>query len=118
MSGVECALLRAVHPAESVHEWECSAVVTLFSDPCQHARPSRRAPVSCALANNLAFDRMKYEAVKAFRKKLRANEPLAGLWVTLEAPSITEAAVAFGLDYVVVDAEHGHLDWGIVAGMV
>jgi 2-keto-3-deoxy-L-rhamnonate aldolase RhmA len=61
---------------------------------------------------------MKYEAVKAFRKKLRANEPLAGLWVTLEAPSITEAAVAFGLDYVVVDAEHGHFDWGIVAGRV
>ena len=34
--------------------------------------------------------------------------------MTLEAPSITEAAVAFGLDYVVVDAEHGHLDWGVV----
>lgn len=99
---------------------------------------------------------MKFEAVKAFRAKLRANEPVAGLWVTLEcvatllqldyrathartlfsymylhvrhyeyltaagagrparAPSITEAAVAFGLDYVVIDAEHGHLDWGVV----
>ena len=61
---------------------------------------------------------MKFEAIKAFRAKLVANEPLAGLWVTLEAPSVTEAAVAFGLDYVVVDAEHGHFDWGAVAGMV
>lgn len=57
---------------------------------------------------------MKFEAVQTFRAKLRANEPVAGLWVTLETPSVTEAAVAFGLDYVVVDAEHGHFDWGIV----
>ena len=57
---------------------------------------------------------MKFEAVRAFRAKLRAGEPVAGLWVTLESPSITEAAVAFGLDYVVIDAEHGHLDWGVV----
>jgi 2-keto-3-deoxy-L-rhamnonate aldolase RhmA len=34
-----------------------------------------------------------------------------GLWVTLESPSLTEIAVALGLDWVVIDAEHGHLDW-------
>jgi len=34
-----------------------------------------------------------------------------GLWVTLESGSITEIAVALDLDFVVVDAEHGHLDW-------
>jgi len=33
------------------------------------------------------------------------------MWASLEAGSITEIAVALGLDYVVVDAEHGHLDW-------
>src|SRR4029078_11596761 len=37
--------------------------------------------------------------------------PVFGLWVTLESPSITEIAVALGLDWVVIDAEHGHLDW-------
>ena len=37
--------------------------------------------------------------------------PVFGLWVTLESPSITEMAVALGLDWVVIDAEHGHLDW-------
>jgi 2-keto-3-deoxy-L-rhamnonate aldolase RhmA len=31
--------------------------------------------------------------------------------VTLESASITEMAVALGLDWVVIDAEHGHLDW-------
>lgn len=33
------------------------------------------------------------------------------MWVTLESASITEIAVASGLDWIVVDAEHGHLDW-------
>ena len=31
--------------------------------------------------------------------------------MTLESASITEIAVALGLDWVVIDAEHGHLDW-------
>lgn len=54
---------------------------------------------------------MKTAAIRALRKKLSADEPVFGLWITLEAPSITEMAVALGLDWVVVDAEHGHLDW-------
>src|SRR5919204_2406897 len=54
---------------------------------------------------------MKAPAVRALRQQLAADQPTYGLWVTLEAPSITEMAVALGLDWVVVDAEHGHLDW-------
>lgn len=54
---------------------------------------------------------MKTAALRAFRKKLAENLPVYGLWVTLEAPSVTEIAVAMGLDWVVIDAEHGHLDW-------
>lgn len=57
---------------------------------------------------------MKRAAIKKFRKKISGNEPVYGLWVTLESGSITEIAVALGLDFVVVDAEHGHLDWGDV----
>ncbi len=45
------------------------------------------------------------------KKKLAARKPTCGLWVTLEAPSITEIAVTLGLDWVVIDAEHGHLDF-------
>jgi 2-keto-3-deoxy-L-rhamnonate aldolase RhmA/quercetin dioxygenase-like cupin family protein len=55
---------------------------------------------------------MKTPALKAFRAKLAADEPVYGLWVTLESASITEMAVGLGLDFVVIDAEHGHLDWG------
>jgi 2-keto-3-deoxy-L-rhamnonate aldolase RhmA len=34
-----------------------------------------------------------------------------GLWVSLESPSITEIAVTLGLDWVVIDTEHGSLDY-------
>jgi 2-keto-3-deoxy-L-rhamnonate aldolase RhmA/quercetin dioxygenase-like cupin family protein len=54
---------------------------------------------------------MKASAIRKLRQKLRAGHPVFGLWVTLESPSITEMGVALGLDWVVIDAEHGHLDW-------
>lgn len=54
---------------------------------------------------------MKTSAIRSLRQKLARDESVFGLWVTLEAPSITEMAVALGLDWVVIDAEHGHLDW-------
>ena len=54
---------------------------------------------------------MKVKALQKLRQKLKKNDPIYGLWVTLESASITEMAVALGLDWVVIDAEHGHLDW-------
>lgn len=54
---------------------------------------------------------VKTNAIQKLRENLKADTPVFGLWVTLEAPSITEMAVALGLDWVVIDAEHGHLDW-------
>jgi 2-keto-3-deoxy-L-rhamnonate aldolase RhmA/quercetin dioxygenase-like cupin family protein len=54
---------------------------------------------------------MKTAALELFRRKLAADQPVFGLWVTLESASITEMAVAQALDWVVIDAEHGHLDW-------
>ena len=54
---------------------------------------------------------MKTNALKRFRSKLANNEPIYGLWATLESASVTEMAVALGMDWVVIDAEHGHLDW-------
>ena len=54
---------------------------------------------------------MKTRALKRFRKKLSRDESVLGLWVKLKSATVTELAVALGLDWVVVDAEHGHLDW-------
>lgn len=54
---------------------------------------------------------VKTAAITALRAKLASQQPTFGLWVTLESPSITEMAVALGYDWVVIDAEHGHLDW-------
>ena len=54
---------------------------------------------------------MKISALQAFRDKLRRDEPVYGLWSTLPSPEITEMAVAAGLDWVTIDAEHGSFDW-------
>jgi len=54
---------------------------------------------------------MKTRALKRFRDKLARDESVHGLWVTLESATVTELAVALGVDWVVIDAEHGHLDW-------
>ena len=54
---------------------------------------------------------MKVPAIQRLRAKLQSNTPVYGLWITLESASICEMAVALGLDWVTVDAEHGHLDW-------
>lgn len=54
---------------------------------------------------------MKTAAIQSLRRKWAADQSALGLWITLESPSVTEMAVALGIDWVVIDAEHGHLDW-------
>lgn len=54
---------------------------------------------------------MKTEALQLMRKKLAEQKNVYGLWVTLESAAITEIAVYCQLDWIVIDAEHGHLDW-------
>lgn len=58
---------------------------------------------------------MKTAAIRRLRRKLAADEPTFGLWIGLEAPAVTEIAVALGLDWVVIDAEHGLFDWKEIA---
>jgi 2-keto-3-deoxy-L-rhamnonate aldolase RhmA len=38
----------------------------------------------------------------------------SGLWIRLASPEVTEIAAEVGLDWICVDMEHGHLDWGDV----
>ena len=45
------------------------------------------------------------------KRKLQNGENTIGFWVTLESPSITEIACGLDVDWVVIDAEHGHLDF-------
>jgi 2-dehydro-3-deoxyglucarate aldolase/4-hydroxy-2-oxoheptanedioate aldolase len=61
---------------------------------------------------------MKTAAIQKLRAKLAAGETTYGLWVTLESPSVAEMAVAVGLDWIVIDAEHGHLDWNDILNHV
>ncbi len=48
------------------------------------------------------------------RARLQNGATTYGLWVTLESPTVTELAVLLGLDWVCIDMEHGHLDYGAV----
>ncbi len=61
---------------------------------------------------------MKTTAIKKLRGKLADDQPVYGLWITLESASIAEMAVALGLDWIVIDAEHGHLDWKEIVELV
>lgn len=54
---------------------------------------------------------MNPAAIRSLRAKAASGQTCTGLWITLEAPSITEMAVECGADWLVLDAEHGHLDW-------
>jgi 2-dehydro-3-deoxyglucarate aldolase/4-hydroxy-2-oxoheptanedioate aldolase len=58
---------------------------------------------------------MNTPAIASLRRKLAADVPTHGLWVTLEAPAVSEMAAALGLDWIVIDAEHGALDWRDIA---
>lgn len=80
----------------------------VFSRPIlyDHSNELQRFPASFYRTED-----MKTRALAKFREKLARGESVCGLWVTLESATLTEMAVALGLDWVVVDAEHGHLDW-------
>jgi 2-keto-3-deoxy-L-rhamnonate aldolase RhmA len=45
------------------------------------------------------------------KARLSRGEPTLGLWVTLEAAAVSEIAATLGLDWLVVDTEHGALDF-------
>ncbi len=45
------------------------------------------------------------------KQKLARGETTVGLWITLESASIGEIAATLGYDWVVIDTEHGHLDF-------
>jgi len=45
------------------------------------------------------------------KRKLATGAVAKGLWVTLESASISEIAAELGYDWVVIDAEHGQLDF-------
>ena len=46
----------------------------------------------------------------ALKEKLARDEPTYGIWVTMDAPVVTEMAARMGVDWIVIDAEHGYLD--------
>jgi 2-keto-3-deoxy-L-rhamnonate aldolase RhmA len=54
---------------------------------------------------------LSLNAGRKLKQKLRAGETVLGLWITQESLAISEIAAHIGLDWVCIDAEHGHLDF-------
>jgi len=48
---------------------------------------------------------------QALRDKFKHNETAFGLWVTSEAPAVTEVVGMLGIDWICIDMEHGYLDY-------
>jgi 2-keto-3-deoxy-L-rhamnonate aldolase RhmA len=59
-----------------------------------------------------------FEPINFLKPKLARGETTLGLWVTLESPAVTEIAVTLGLDWVVIDTEHGFLDYKDIVGHI
>lgn len=51
------------------------------------------------------------EGRNLLKQKLAAGATTVGLWITLESATISEIAATLGYDWVVIDTEHGHLDY-------
>ncbi len=50
------------------------------------------------------------------REKFGRKETAFGLWVTSEAPAVTEVAALLELDWICIDLEHGYIDYKAIAG--
>jgi 2-keto-3-deoxy-L-rhamnonate aldolase RhmA len=57
-----------------------------------------------------------FQPINHLKARLARGETTLGLWIGLESPAVTEIAVTLGLDWVVIDTEHGLLDFKDVAG--
>lgn len=53
---------------------------------------------------------MNVNAIKKLKSKLASGESVYGMWITMEAPAVSMIGAAMGLDWLVVEGEHGHLD--------
>ncbi|MBL8888766.1 MAG: hypothetical protein JNL67_02225 [Planctomycetaceae bacterium] len=53
--------------------------------------------------------------INQLRNDLPDGPPKFGMWISLESPNVSEAAIGLGVDWLLVDMEHGHLGWKEVA---
>ena len=53
-----------------------------------------------------------------FKQRLAAEEPVLGMLVTMPSPHLVQTVAAAGLDWVMIDMEHGPIDLGALHGLV
>lgn len=59
-----------------------------------------------------------FPAPNPLRVKLLAGEPIAGIYIQTNSPDCVELAAAAGLDYVILDEEHGSFGMNAVVHMI
>ena len=59
-----------------------------------------------------------FPAPNPLRVKLLAGEPIAGIYIQTNSPDCVELAAAAGLDYVILDEEHGSFGMDAVVHMI
>ena len=45
------------------------------------------------------------------KNKLESGKTVIGTWCVIPSPIVIDIICSAGLDFVIIDAEHGHLDW-------
>ena len=84
----------------------CDLEAKPFPDTRDMAR-RRSLLIKLVIHNCCPAAKMKFEAVTRLRKKLKNGDNVLGMFVSLKDASTTEIATAVGLDWVLIDCEHG-----------
>lgn len=52
------------------------------------------------------------------KKLLVQGQPAIGQWLVLPSPAVAELLAGYGMDWLLIDTEHGAADWETVEGMI
>ncbi|HEY8530982.1 MAG TPA: aldolase/citrate lyase family protein [Limnochorda sp.] len=52
------------------------------------------------------------------KERLKQGLPTVGTWINLPEPAVAEILAAYGMDWLVIDTEHGPMDWETVENLL
>ena len=52
------------------------------------------------------------------KRRLRQGYPVIGHWISLPSPAVAELLAGFGMDWLLIDTEHGPAEWETVEDLI
>ncbi len=52
------------------------------------------------------------------KRRLKQGLPVIGIWISLPSPAVVELVAAVGLDWLMIDTEHGPAGWETVEDLI